>query len=114
MELPHSTSPSPHTVAVGQPSFFFVVILLLRFLPEFGDPQTCIRDSVSCGFSLSPGYFTTALSQALFGASSGISPACHTCWNICIDTQLNGDPITNPVGGFAWSDSFLPNKTLLS
>jgi hypothetical protein len=77
----------------GTPTF---PITITSYGTEFGDSQSCIRNSVSCGFSPPPGYFTTAISQALFGASSGVGPSCFTCWYICIQSQLDGSPIADP------------------
>jgi len=87
-----SESLTPRGWMDGTPTFSVTVT---AYGSEFGD-QTCVRNSVSCGLTPSPGFFTTAISQALFGASSGMGPSCWTCWYICIDAQLDGGPIDNP------------------
>ncbi|KAF6225646.1 hypothetical protein HO133_009646 [Letharia lupina] len=51
-----------------------------------GSPN-CNAASVSCGFYNTPGY-NAAVSQNLFGAASGKTDTCGTCWQL--------DPVSNP------------------
>lgn len=51
-----------------------------------GSPN-CNAATVSCGFYNTPGY-NAAVSQNLFGAASGKTDTCGTCWQL--------DPVSNP------------------
>ncbi|KAM0800421.1 hypothetical protein BDR22DRAFT_851765 [Usnea florida] len=51
-----------------------------------GSPN-CNAATVSCGFYNTPGY-NAAVSQNLFGAASGKTATCGTCWQL--------DPVSNP------------------
>lgn len=54
----------------------------------------CATTTNACGAP--QGGFTAALSQSAFGAGpgQGAGPACGTCWQLTVQTDLNGNPVT--------------------
>ncbi|KAI0972911.1 RlpA-like double-psi beta-barrel-protein domain-containing protein-containing protein [Xylaria arbuscula] len=54
----------------------------------------CVTANNACGFA--GGGYTAALSQAQFGAGpgQGAGPACGTCYQLTIDTNLDGSATT--------------------
>ena len=100
--------PSPSTFSLSFGPYFFSTAptltnlipipfhLFISFIPltsvryGLGDENNspnCNDASVSCGFYNDPGY-NAAASQNLYGAASGKTDTCGTCW------QLN--PVSNP------------------
>ena len=79
---------------------FFTKTFLLATLPFLTSAQTykasfteyggCNVKTTACGFYTSPGY-SAAISQNVFGVSSGAGPGCKTCWRITGDY----DPVSN-------------------
>lgn len=82
------------------PIMFFTKTFLLATLPFLTSAQTykasfteyggCNVKTTACGFYTSPGY-SAAISQNVFGVSSGAGPGCKTCWRITGDY----DPVSN-------------------
>jgi hypothetical protein len=63
---------------------------------RYGSPDgtgTCNSRS-ACGIYTSPGY-SAAVSQNLYGIGSGSESTCGTCWLLTIETDGNGEPISN-------------------
>lgn len=58
-----------------------------------GSPN-CATTVNACGAPQSG--FTAALSQYQFGVgpNQGAGPACGTCWELTVQTDLNGNPVT--------------------
>lgn len=56
-------------------------------LDDGNNSPNCNAATVSCGFYNTPGY-NAAVSQNLFGAASGKTDTCGTCWQL--------DPVSNP------------------
>ncbi|KAI1347242.1 RlpA-like double-psi beta-barrel-protein domain-containing protein-containing protein [Xylaria sp. FL0043] len=54
----------------------------------------CVTSNNACGFA--GGGYTAALSQAQFGAGpgQGAGPACGTCYQLTITSNLDGSPTT--------------------
>ena len=61
---------------------------------DINNSPNCATTVNACG-TPQPGY-TAALSQAQFGVgpNQGAGPACGTCYQLTIDTDLNGNPVT--------------------
>ena len=61
---------------------------------DVNNSPNCATTVNACG-SPQPG-FSAAISQAQFGVgpNQGAGPACGTCYQITIDTDLNGQPVT--------------------
>ena len=55
----------------------------------------CVTNNNACGFA--GGGYTAALSQAQFGTGpgGGAGPGCGTCWQLTIDTSLDGGAVTS-------------------
>ncbi|GAP91706.1 putative glycoside hydrolase family 45 protein [Rosellinia necatrix] len=60
---------------------------------DINGSSNCVTSNNACGFA--GGGYTAALSQAQFGAGpgQGAGPACGSCYQITVQTDLNGSPV---------------------
>ena len=66
----------------------FIPLTQLRYgLNDGNGSPNCNDATVSCGFYNTPGY-NAAVSQNLYGAASGKTATCGTCWEL--------DPVSDP------------------
>ena len=56
----------------------------------------CNTATTACGFYTYPGY-SAAVSENEFGVGpgAGAGPACGTCWQLTIETDTSGIPLSN-------------------
>ena len=85
-----SSPPKNPTNITPIPSHLYTIRPLTKVRYGLGDENNspnCNAASVSCGFYNLPGY-NAAVSQNLYGAASGKTDTCSTCWQL--------DPVSNP------------------
>ena len=73
------------------------------YTPRYGlndsnNSPNCNTATVSCGFFSNPGY-NAAVSQNLYGAASGRTPICGTCWRLHPVSDPNAPDPSEPVAG---------------
>ena len=89
-----------------QPIMFFTETFLLAALPFLTSAQSykasfteyggCNTKTTACGFYTDPGY-SAAISQNVFGVSSGAGPGCKTCWRITgVEDPVSNRPLSHP------------------
>lgn len=77
-----------HYSQTSPPSYRSITLTHHRYgLNDGNGSPNCNAATVSCGFYNTPGY-NAAVSQNLFGAASGKTGTCGTCWQL--------DPVSNP------------------
>lgn len=83
-----SLSSRPHLLQSNPPTLMSTPLIHPRYgLNDGNGSPNCNAATVSCSFYNTPGY-NAAVSQNLFGAASGKTDTCGTCWQL--------DPVSNP------------------
>ena len=89
----------PHTLRSDSPALSIIALKQLRYgLNDGNGSPNCNAATVSCGFYNTPGY-NVAVSQNLFGASSGQTSTCGTCWQLYPVSDPNAADTTARVAG---------------
>lgn len=91
--------PSSHPHTLRSPILSIIPLTQLRYgLNDGNGSPNCNAATVSCGFYNTPGY-NAAVSQNLFGAASGRTAICGTCWQLYPVSNPNAANPTTPVAG---------------